>query len=173
MPPQSDAAGMVRRARRATGLSQRDLARRLGVAHSTVARWETGASSPDLTTFHRLASLAGLRLVTLDADGAVVEPMRTDAARDRAGRRYPSHLDPHAREWWIPDDVHMTAEWIEARRRSVAEQVPRVRFEHARWRDLLRRLLGEPPDHPTREALVADVRAWLGETSGDASERPD
>ncbi len=95
-------------------------------------------------------------MVALDSDGSVVEPTRADAARDRAGRRYPSHFDPHARDWWIPRGVHVSVEWVEAWRRSVADQVPRVRFEHAEWRDLLRGLLGVPPDHPTREALVAE-----------------
>ncbi|WP_432478869.1 helix-turn-helix domain-containing protein [Nocardioides sp. GXQ0305] len=164
---------LVRRARRLTGLSQRGLADRLGISHSTVARWETGVTSPDLATFERLAGLAGLRLVAVDAEGEVVEPMRADAARDRAGRRYPSHLDPHAREWRVPPGVHMTGEWAEAWRRAAEEQRPRVRFEHAAWRDLLRGLLGVPPDHPTRAALVAEVRAWLGETSHDEPEAPD
>jgi HTH-type transcriptional regulator/antitoxin HipB len=171
--PLPDPAGLVRRARRIIGLSQRDVARLLGVAPSTVARWETGATSPDLATFARLASLAGLRLVALDPEGSVVEPMRDDAARDRAGRRYPSHLDPHARDWWIPRGVHLSVEWVEAWRRSVADQVPRVRFEQAGWRDLLRGLLGVPPDHPTREALVAEVRDWLGETSCAEEDRAD
>ena len=162
---QSDTAGMVRRARRIIGLSQRDLARRLGVAHSTIARWETGTTSPDLAQFQRLLTHAGLRLVAVDGDGAVVEPMRPDAARDRAGRRYPSHLDLHACGWWIPTGVHMTVEWVEAYRRAVALQVPRVRYEHSAWRDLLRGLVGVPPDHPTHDELVGQVLAWLGETS--------
>jgi len=164
---------LVRRARRLTGLSQRGLASRLGVAHSTVARWETGACSPDLASFERLATLAGLRLVAIDSNGSVVEPMRADAARDRAGRHYPSHLDLHALDWWLPPGVHMTAEFVEARRRALVEQVPRVRFEHAAWRDLLRGLLGVPPDHPTREELIAQVRSWPGETSRDAADPPD
>ena len=76
--------------------------RAASIAHSTLARWETGATSPELAQFQRLLTHAGIRLIAVDSDGAVVEPMRADAARDRAGRRYPSHLDLHAYGWWIP-----------------------------------------------------------------------
>lgn len=43
-------------ARRAAGLSQTQLARRLDVADTTVSRWETGAADPSLATLRRLAT---------------------------------------------------------------------------------------------------------------------
>ncbi len=157
--------GLLRRARRRTGLSQRGLAARLGVSQSTVARWETGETSPDLATVQRLAELAGLRLVALDDADAEIAPMRADAARDRAGRRYPAHLDIHAQEWWVPPGLHLSNEWYLAWRDSAARQEPRVRFEHAAWRDLLRGLVGVPDDHATTAELVAEVHRRLTETS--------
>jgi len=119
------APGMVRRIRRMLDLSQRELAEGLGVAQARVARWETGTVSPDLETVVRLADLAGLRLTLVDAAGAAVEPMAGDALRDRAGRRFPAHLDG----------------------RDLGP-VP-IRFLHrGAYRDLFRRHLGTPPDHP-------------------------
>jgi len=119
------APGMVRRIRRMLDLSQRELAEALGTAQATVARWETGAVSPDLESVGRMAALAGLRLALVDAAGAPVEQMATDALRDRAGRRFPAHLDG----------------------RDLGT-VP-IRFLHRGvYRDLLRRHLGTPPDHP-------------------------
>ncbi|MGH3346792.1 MAG: helix-turn-helix transcriptional regulator [Nocardioides sp.] len=119
------APGMVRRIRRILDVSQRELAEELGVAQATVARWETGIVSPDLETVVYLADLAGLRLALVDADGAPVEPMADHALRDRAGRRFPAHLDGR--------DLGL---------------VP-IRFLHRGvYRDLFRRHLGTPPDHP-------------------------
>lgn len=57
--PSTVGPGLVRRARRAADLSQRDLAARLGVSQSTVARWETGQSSPTLYLVEQMLALSG------------------------------------------------------------------------------------------------------------------
>ena len=88
--PSTVEPGLVRRARRAADLSQRDLAARLGVWQSTVARWETGQSSPTLYLVEQMLALGGLRLTMIDPAGEPVAPMREDAPRDRAGRRFPA-----------------------------------------------------------------------------------
>ena len=49
--------------RRLRGLSQEELAERVGVSRQTVAKWESGESAPDLTS---CCSLAELFRVTLD-----------------------------------------------------------------------------------------------------------
>jgi transcriptional regulator with XRE-family HTH domain len=73
---------MLRRIRRTADVSQRELAAMLGVAQSTVGRWEAGETSPDLETGARLARIAGLRLALVDVDDRVVAPMAEDAVRD-------------------------------------------------------------------------------------------
>lgn len=93
-PALLDVPGLIRRVRRTCDLSQADLAARLGVCQSTVARWETGGTEPSLSMFQRLIALAGYTIEIWDpAAGEPVPPMRADGARDRRGRRYPAHLD--------------------------------------------------------------------------------
>lgn len=98
-------AGLLRRARRIAGLSQRELARRTGVSPSTVGRIESGAIVPVLPVFARMIAEAGLWLVMVDDEGHIVQPMRDiDDIRNGGGRLYPSHLDtildPRPGEWW-------------------------------------------------------------------------
>ena len=53
---------LVRRARRTSGLTQRELARRAETAQSVVARVETGLTSPTISTLKRLLAAAGFEL---------------------------------------------------------------------------------------------------------------
>jgi transcriptional regulator with XRE-family HTH domain len=104
--------GLIRRARRIAGLSQRDMAEVVGVSQSTVQRSETGSLIPSLEVFERIMAAAGLHLVVIDDERHLIEPMEEwivpmddrDGVRDGAGRRYPSHLDvvldPKQGEWW-------------------------------------------------------------------------
>ncbi|HHU38083.1 MAG TPA: helix-turn-helix transcriptional regulator [Propionibacterium sp.] len=128
--------GLVRRVRRATDLSQRDLAARLGVSQATVARWEMGSAEPSLLLFQRLLGLARWGLAVVGEEGQPVEPMATDTCRDRGHRRFPAHLD-------VEDAVDPLT-W---------ERRPRARRRP--HRDRRRRLAGglAPGDHPTWEAL--------------------
>lgn len=98
-------AGLVRRVRRLARLSQRQLARVVGVSPSTVGRVEAGTVMPTLPAFQRILAAAGLTLVVLDRDGQVVTPLDDlDDVRDEAGRRLPSHVevirDPQPGQWW-------------------------------------------------------------------------
>ena len=154
--------GLVRRARRAADLSQRDLAARLGVSQSTVARWETGQSSPTLSLVEQMLALSGLRLAMIDTAGEPVAPMREDAPRDRAGRRFPAHVDLDALGWWMPSGLHLTVEWLDAYRRALEQRIPHIRYERSTWRGTKRRLLGVPDDHPTWAELVSAVETRIG-----------
>jgi len=60
-------------ARRHAGLSQRALARKAGVPHSTVARIELGRLSPRADTLERLIRTAGWTLATEPALGVGVD----------------------------------------------------------------------------------------------------
>lgn len=75
--PGLDVAGLVRRARRVTDLSQRDLARLLGVSQAALAQWETGRRLPGLRQFEAVARLAGLRVVVVVAEPAQEDPVPT------------------------------------------------------------------------------------------------
>ena len=86
-------AGALRRIRRTADCSQRELADHLGVSKATVAAVETGARDLSSELLVRAADLAGLRVALVDAGGQEVPVMSGPAARDRAGRRFPAHLD--------------------------------------------------------------------------------
>jgi ribosome-binding protein aMBF1 (putative translation factor) len=60
----------IRDAREAAGLSQRELARRMGTSQAAIARLEAGGVGATLTTLQRVAHALNLRL-TVDLRSAV------------------------------------------------------------------------------------------------------
>jgi transcriptional regulator with XRE-family HTH domain len=77
---------LVREARRRAGLSQAELARRAGVAQSTVGRIESGLRAPSTDLAERLVQAAGFEIRV-----ALGEPdPQTDALFERALRRTPA-----------------------------------------------------------------------------------
>ena len=58
-----DLAGAVVEARRRAGLTQQQLARKMGTTQPVVARLESGRTSPSLRTLGRLAEATGSRLL--------------------------------------------------------------------------------------------------------------
>lgn len=64
-----EVGGRVRDARDAAGLSQRQLAARMGTSQAAVARLEAGAVGATLTTLQKVASALGLK-VTVDLTAA-------------------------------------------------------------------------------------------------------
>lgn len=67
---------LVREARRRAGLTQADLARRVGTSQPAIARYERARSMPDLGTLHRIVQACGLELR--------LELSQPDAQRDAA-----------------------------------------------------------------------------------------
>jgi len=63
----------LRLARKRSGITQVQVAARLGSQQSAVARFERGEGDPRLSTVERYADLLGLRLALIDHDGHVVE----------------------------------------------------------------------------------------------------
>jgi len=53
----------MRKARKALGMTQKDLADKIGVRELYISRWETGLVSPSIDTLKRIAVVLG---VTLD-----------------------------------------------------------------------------------------------------------
>ncbi|SFP15885.1 Helix-turn-helix [Geodermatophilus dictyosporus] len=137
MSDTDDLAGLLRRIRRVADLSQRDLAAVSGVPQPTIAAAEAGTRGLDARRLARLARVAGLRLVLVDAEGTEVAPMDADAVRDEVGRRYPAHLDTR----------HGDEGWWHGPHRYDRPPVTYTFTRDRRHRDDVRRLRGTPPDH--------------------------
>lgn len=172
-PFDGEIPGLVRRIRRILDVSQRGLAAMLGVSQSQVARWETSRTSPRAATVVEMLQLARLRISlhrqeTDERESGTqatreqevrreVEPMRDDGARDRAGRRYPAHVDLEVVGWWAPRDALMTGQDARWREWSRRWETPGVRYHHRAWKSVLRDVFGTPVDHPARHQLVAEA----------------
>ena len=52
----------IKEARKAVGLTQTELAERIGVSQSAVAQWETGITHPSYATLRPLANALGVRV---------------------------------------------------------------------------------------------------------------
>ncbi|MGH8924610.1 MAG: helix-turn-helix domain-containing protein [Acidimicrobiia bacterium] len=70
-------AELIKKARAQAGLSQTELARRLGSKQPAVSRWETGEDEPRLSTLVRLLLACDLALVMS------VEPVEVDRSQIR------------------------------------------------------------------------------------------
>ncbi|WP_369140864.1 helix-turn-helix domain-containing protein [Modestobacter versicolor] len=130
-------SALLRRIRRTADLSQREMARALGVSTGAVAQAESGARDLPATVLMRAAGLAGLRWVLVDASGAEVPAMDGDAVRDRGGRLFPAHLDPRHGDvgWWHGPERY-------------SRDRPEFTFDRdRRQRDDVRAVVGVPPDH--------------------------
>ncbi|WP_085066943.1 helix-turn-helix transcriptional regulator [Catenuloplanes japonicus] len=136
-------AGLVRRARRMSDMSQRDLAREASVSPAAVARVETEGLAPSVALLQRILAVAGLHLVVVDPDGHIVQPMRVwDETYDGAERRYPAHLstilDPRAGDWWgdqyglarPPETFHRSRELRERQRRRSQWEVRVAKYRN-------------------------------------------
>jgi transcriptional regulator with XRE-family HTH domain len=65
-----DAGALLRAARLAAGMSQRDLARRAGTSQSAIAAVESGRKQPSVATLNRWLAAAGRRLTVESEDAA-------------------------------------------------------------------------------------------------------
>ena len=79
---------MVRTARRRSGLTQRELARRSGIAQPTISRIERGLMSPTLDTLGPLIEAAGMEMQIAEpvADGVDRSLIREQLRRSPAER---------------------------------------------------------------------------------------
>lgn len=56
--------------RRTQGLTQKQLAQKLGVTNKTISKWETGEGYPDITIIPQLAETLGVSIDTLFSDSS-------------------------------------------------------------------------------------------------------
>ena len=82
----SSPAEAVRQARLQAGLTQQQLAGRLGTTQSAVSRWERGQDEPRISTLSEILAACGLRL-----------RLQVDADVDRAQIRQPLAMTPQQR----------------------------------------------------------------------------
>ena len=87
-------AGNIKRFREGMGLTQGDLADKLGVARSTVTQWENGWSSPRMGMVQKLAGV--FRVTTSDIVADNETPADSDPDFDRLARNYRA-LGPEGR----------------------------------------------------------------------------
>jgi hypothetical protein len=95
--------------------------------------------------FDQVVRAAGLHLVIVDDEGTVLMPDLEFGPRDRAGRRYPAHLDVRAAidGWWGSPWPMFIGRWPDY-------TFDRNRYQRDRLRGHLRivpdlPVLGEPP----------------------------
>jgi transcriptional regulator with XRE-family HTH domain len=153
-----DLPAVMRRIRRGADLSQRELAQRIGISKSAVARIESGLVGLDVRILARAAALAGLRLALVDESGEEVPGMTAGAVRDRANRRFPAHLDTRYSEedWWHgPHRYERDQPWY------TFDRDRRLRDEYRHRRGTpADHLLPQPGDSP-RERAAERRRAYL------------
>lgn len=72
---------IIRRGRKAAGLTQKELARELGVSNTAVSNWEKDLSRPDADTIQALCALLGLEPNTFYG-AAPTAPLRPVSEED-------------------------------------------------------------------------------------------
>lgn len=76
LAPFEELARLVIRHRAALGISQEELARRVGTSHSAISRIESGRHKTSVETLRRLARALGVRLVVGFESGPADRPVR-------------------------------------------------------------------------------------------------
>ncbi len=69
-----DVGQLIVEARRRAGITQTELASRMGTHQSVIARWETGKTQPSLETVIRAVEAAGLELTVTISGSDPTEP---------------------------------------------------------------------------------------------------
>jgi transcriptional regulator with XRE-family HTH domain len=124
----------IKSARGQVGLSQAELAKKLGVSAGAVGQWEIGRGVP---ATERLATLADLLSISLDALLGKPQPTGTAGASDAA----------------TTDDLHLLAE---ARRLGVDLRQVVAEARQQRWREENREALADANAFLARNGLWSD-----------------
>jgi len=89
-------ASLIREGRRRSGLSQRELARRLETSQAAIARWESGAVRPTLESVERALLACSLELqvnlVPVDEHDSQLDRANTRLTPDQRLRRLERHV---------------------------------------------------------------------------------
>ncbi|HXG76625.1 MAG TPA: helix-turn-helix transcriptional regulator [Gaiellaceae bacterium] len=86
---------LIREARRRAGITQAELARRVGTSQPAIARYERARALPDLDTLQRIVQACGLEL---RLELAEPDPQREAAARIALVRTVEERLQANTRQ---------------------------------------------------------------------------
>lgn len=76
LAPYEEIARLVIKHRMAQGLTQQELARRMGTSHSAISRIESGQHKTSVATLQRLAEALGVRFIVGFESGPAGRPVR-------------------------------------------------------------------------------------------------
>ena len=93
---------LIRSARLRAGLSQKELAQRLGMASSSIARWETDTVEPGFSTLRRVLQACGFDIPP------VLVPYERDPERDAVVQEV-QELTPQERMERLLERLHKPA----------------------------------------------------------------
>lgn len=140
---------LIRRAREAAGLTQRELARRAGSSQPTISAYEQGRKVPTATTLARLIDAAGAELTTRPAEDVRAWLRRTGRTADGSEGAFPR----------AAQRVRSGEDLLYVVRELLDELYLR---EEVRGADALVDLIGEAPE-PTGDAPADAFLAALAE----------
>jgi hypothetical protein len=149
-------ADELRAARKAAGLSQAELARRAVTSQSAVARYESGAAAPGVSTLERLLAACGRELTIRPAPTA--DGPANAVARKRAGLLALAHRHGATNVRLFGSAARGDAR-IESDVDLLVELEPgRTLLDLVAFRRDASALLGRPVDVATAEMLRPEVR---------------
>jgi transcriptional regulator with XRE-family HTH domain len=70
--------------RKKKGMSQEDLASKLGVTRQAVSKWESGQSEPDITTLNKICDAFEISIQQFFADDEPYKPVNPSSQNDRS-----------------------------------------------------------------------------------------
>jgi transcriptional regulator with XRE-family HTH domain len=155
---------MLRAARHSADLSQRELARRAGVAPSVVGDIESGrVSSPAFAVMVELLQAAGLRLQVLDRFALPLYARPFDEVLDRGGRHWPAHLDVRR--------VRSDGDWWFSRTRPGERPLPQFTADWRRlhYKPRVRRTKGQSLDQARSRARARNTPPEPEVTGGETA----
>lgn len=84
--------------RRSSGLSQKEVAERLGVGDKAISKWECGRGLPDIATLPALAELFGVTVDELLRGDRLLEEKQSDAGRTKSAAQANAYMENQGRQ---------------------------------------------------------------------------
>lgn len=121
----------LREAREASGLTQSDLARALGISPQSVQQWEKGVSAPKIDRLSAVASVLGIPVEALTGNTAAATVLKTTRL-NTFGRTDDFVSIPHLESALIGAEAPRTVEQIELKTQWLQQYVTCTAFTNLR-----------------------------------------